>query len=119
MKGNNDKYYAWEKFGAAVRALATSDGPWSRRLDNAYGEFHAAGEDDMPDEETKSIYRQLIARLTWAEDTTGKGTLPATLDKISDTEARGIASLIKDIESSLAHAIIDAQRKGEQWGTHH
>jgi hypothetical protein len=118
--GNGDKYYALEKFDQAMRHLATSDGPWRERLRDAYRHISPLGEEDMPPgaETTLRDYRALIARMTWAESK-GEGTLPATLALISDQEARAIAALFADVECGLAHAVIDAQRKGERWGAHH
>ena len=112
-----DKYYAWEKFASAVRHLATTDGPWRERLRDAWRYISPIDKGDLPDD-AQPYYQALIARMTWAEST-GEGTLHATLALISDTEARAIAALFKDVESALAHAVIDAQRKGERWGAQH
>jgi hypothetical protein len=113
-----DKYYAWEKFGTAVRILATSDGPWRDRLRDAYTSICSLSEEDFPPDAVAD-YRSLIARMTWAQAKAGEGTIPATLALISDTEASALAGLFVDIEGRLVDAIIDARAEGEPWGTHH
>jgi hypothetical protein len=114
-----DKYYAHEKFCSAVRHLAISDGSRRDHLLEAHRCFVGVSDTDMPTEEVAEEFRALTKRLTWAEDTNGQGTIPATLAVIDDGEARAIASAIVDIRSALEHSIIDAQKNGERWGAHH
>ncbi len=115
-----DKYYAYEKFSSAVRYLAVHDGPRRELLLEARRHFTPITEADLPpDSETITDFRSLMERMTRARDSTGEGTIPATLKLISEDEARAIADLIVDIHSSLTHAIFTAQRNGEPWGTHH
>ncbi len=115
-----DKYYAHEKFGAAVRYLSVNDGARRDLLRDARGFFSAITEADLPPESSAiDDFRSLNTRMTWADDKTGEGTVPATLALITEDEARAIAGLIVDIYSSLTYAIFDAQRKGERWGAHH
>lgn len=115
-----NKYYAHEKFGSAVSYLAVNDGPRRNLLREARRRFTAVTEADMPPgSQAVADFRSLNTRMTWAEDTTGEGTLPATLALISEEEARAIADLIVEIYSSLTHAIFAAQRDGERWNAEH
>lgn len=115
-----DKYYAYEKFGTSVRHLAVHDGPRRELMLETYRCFSAVGEADMPSDcDAADDFRSLMTRMTSAGDTTGQGTVLATLATMSDDEACAIAGLILDIYSTLANAIISAQRNGEHWGRHH
>jgi hypothetical protein len=114
-----DKYYAHSKFCSAVRHLAVHDGSRREHLREARAHFSPVTEADMPTEEAADEFRELMRRLTWAEDKTGEGTIPATLAVIDDSEARSIAAAIVDLCSILENAVIHAQRNGEPWGTHH
>jgi len=117
--GNNDKYYAWEKFGSAVRVLAMSEAPMPERVQEAQGCFFMISEADMPNEDAAKDYRSLMTRMTSATPKGDEGTIAATMAVTSAAEARALAGLIVDIEDSLARAIIEAARKGEKWGEHH
>lgn len=113
-----DKYYAYEKFGSAVRHLATTSGDIRERLREARAKFSPITEGDLPTTEAREALRAINARLNWAEST-GQGTLPATLALITEQEGCAIAGLISDVEGMLAFAIIEAQKNGEPWGKHH
>jgi len=113
-----DKYYAFEKFSSAVRLLAVNDGPRRGLLRDAYSSFSPIIEKDLPDSAVES-FREIERRLNAAEDTTGEGTVPATLRLLDVDEARSIAGLIVDVHGWLARAIFDAQKTGERFGAHH
>ena len=114
-----DKYYAHEKFCAAVRHLAVSDGSRRDNLLEARREFSPVSDGDMPTLELAEEFRALMKRLTWAADTTGEGTIPATIAAMDDGEARAIAGAIVDICFTLENAVKHALMNGERWGTHH
>jgi hypothetical protein len=114
-----DKYYAHEKFASAVRYLAVHDGTRRSVLREARARFTAVSDTDMPTEEAAEEFRALMRRLTWAEDTTGEGTIPATIAAMDDSEARAIAGAIVDLCFTLENAIKHALINGERWGTHH
>lgn len=97
-----DTAYAFEKFTSAVRTLATTDGPRREVLREAYRHISPLSESDFPsNSEVLEDYRALTQRLTHASDTTGEGTLVATLRTMSDQEACSLAGLFVDIRSSL------------------
>jgi hypothetical protein len=114
-----DKYYAHQKFAAAVRILAVNGGPRREVLNEARLEFGPITETDLPPESLAlEDFRSLRARLKGAIGSSGTGAAPARL-ALSEDEARAIALLIVNIYSELTQAIIKAQQNGERWGAHH
>jgi hypothetical protein len=103
--------YADEKFSVAVRTLAISEEPMRQRIRDAYRSFTAVGPEDFPEgSSVRADYVALMARMTWAEDKTGQGTIPATLAVISDDECRRLADLICDIHTGIQSEIEDGTR---------
>ena len=104
--------YAATKFAVAVSMMAVSELPMRERIHEAYREFAPAMffAKGMP-ERLGAGLKALVARMSWAENKDGRGTLPATLALISDVECRRIARMITDLscdlESALARAYQD------------
>jgi hypothetical protein len=94
--------YADEKFACAVHMMAVGEAPLRARIVAAFEEFHPVGEEDFPEGSTlRAEFVALLARLTWAEDREGHGTLDATLAIISDSEVRALARLIVNLASGI------------------
>ena len=114
--GAGDMYYAAEKFGSALRHLATSDDAWEERLTGAFQYISPVSAADMPPDALDD-YSELVARSNWAPST-GRGTRQATLAVVTDQQARCIAGLFADVSCRLDSACTAAQLRGERYGTH-
>jgi hypothetical protein len=93
--------YPWEKFSNAVYALA-SEGPLQERILAAYMSFHVLTAKDFTDPDLREQFEEIERRLTVVKDDPQKGFVPATLDRMSDAEAREVASLIVEMTFSIA-----------------
>jgi hypothetical protein len=110
MPATDDMSYAHEKFSSAVHEMAVSELPIRERVRNAHTAFIAVCEDDLP-ADARVDFVALMARMTWAEDKTGEGTVAATLRLVSDGEARSLARLICDIDTRIEHAMFGGERQ--------
>ena len=111
-----DIYWAHEKFGAAVRYLAVYGGPRRDLLSEARSMFSPITENDLPQSAIED-FRAINHHLTFAEDTTGEGTVIASLKAMSEADARAIANLIVSVYVCIQLAIFDAHLKGERLHT--
>lgn len=82
--------YAWEKLYSAVHGAMMSTDSLPRRLEHGYTSFHtlAHGGDHLPPD-LKKRFDVLMKGLTFYSDPTGlRGSVGATVDKMTDDEAR-------------------------------
>jgi hypothetical protein len=103
-------WYAHEKFQTAVHALAASDAPIRERVREANRIITPVSSSDLPSDAAADLVA-FRTRTGWAEDKTGKGTLPATLALISDVEARRLLQLVCDIDSSVTAELLRLARQ--------
>lgn len=111
---NDPIWYAREKLDAARATLATSREPNIRaRLYAAVNEMHGLLDTDLPPPIAKAL-ALFWMRLTWAEDTTGKGTLPATLKHISEDECYRLARKLYEIADDVTEHLLFLAREPAQ-----
>jgi hypothetical protein len=95
--------YPWEKFSTAIYSLA-GEGPLQKRIYAAYGSFHTLRPDNFTDHpDLRDQYEEIMGRLT-AIKNPEKGHVPATLEQMSDDEARKVATLIIEMAFAITSA---------------
>lgn len=94
-------WYAWEKYSAAVHALATGLGDARSRVRVAWSYIWPIGAEHFP-EELRPRYEAMCKKLTRYG--------PETLDKIKNRTAADIAQMIYDLAFSLDNYIHDNSR---------
>jgi hypothetical protein len=96
-----DYRYALEKFGTAVRTLATSAAPPKKRLQMAAEGFLVLQEAQIPEDlgETWQGIRQSLTRRPGPDPRIG--SLVATTDGVRTAEAEAVAERIVDFYSTL------------------
>ncbi|TBE66404.1 hypothetical protein ELH00_10605 [Rhizobium ruizarguesonis] len=102
--------YVREKFLSSIHMMAVSPVPLQKRLEYAYMTFHPIKEEDLPTDELKGFYRDLMEKLTKVKDQQ-EGYVPATTRQMTDEEAREAAELIFNIFYFNDQWIEDNQKK--------
>jgi hypothetical protein len=102
-------WYAHEKLATAVHSLAASDTPMRQRLREASRIIGPVMLSDLPDDAARRL-AAFRTRTGWA-DNTGAGTLPATLEIISDVECLSLARLLCEIDAAIVEHILDLARR--------
>ncbi|MER9278768.1 hypothetical protein [Mesorhizobium sp. M0522] len=102
--------YALEKFTAVTGMMATSSGRLQERLHSAYLTFHPVQERDFPTDEMKSLYREIMERLTVVKDPDA-GYVPATLAVMSDDEAKVLADHVYDLYDRVRRHVEEDRRR--------
>lgn len=92
--------YACEKFGNAVEKLATGRADVRSRLREAFIEFSAVFEKDIP-EELLEDFRWVKQQLTKRDPITGEGKVIATLERMQNRTGEKIAKRIVYLASKL------------------
>ena len=98
----NTLQYANEKFHSAVLMLV-ENGTAQERLRNAFTAFHPVQASDFDDAKMCTKYEEIMQRLTVVRDP-DKGYVSATLEVMSDEEARSINRLIVGLAIEIAEA---------------
>ena len=104
-----DLAYAWEKYSTAIHSL-TGEGSLQDRLHGAFTSFHALRPQDFNDPELREQCQKIWDRLTVVKSDPIKGHVPATLEQMSDGEARQVRDLILDMTFMIARARLDEAR---------
>jgi hypothetical protein len=99
--------YAHEKFGNAVRSMATSDCTVKNRIDAAIAEFHVLGSrhclDSLPRKIASKI-EKLLASVNLVEATASEDSTMATLNSMSPEELHDLALQIFDLYDEMDRA---------------
>jgi hypothetical protein len=97
--------YAVEKFSDAVGRMAVSRDSLQARLLDAYAHtFIAITPDDVP-EDLRGDFESLERDLTKREASAGEGTAAATINAMSDAEARRVIDRIIAMYEDLARRL--------------
>lgn len=95
--------YASEKLGAAIGMMAQSTAPLQKRLEYAFMTFHPMRPDeDLPTEELKSLYGEIIDMLTADKSDSHAGYVPTTTARMSDEMAASVIEKIVVLDT-LVH----------------
>ena len=92
--------YACEKFGTAIRFMASSPADIKDRIHSAYLEFHPVKSEDLP-QDSRNKYEDLIGKLTSVTARGDEGKLRASLDAMSEEEATELAKAIVDLHDDV------------------
>lgn len=97
--------YASEKFNIAVRRLAVGEGDVCKRLLSAYMEIHPIEGKLLP-EELQQLYAGIIRQLTkYTQEDPKWGTVPTTLNRITNKTGRKIATDICDLRDQIENLL--------------
>jgi hypothetical protein len=97
--------YCLQKAKQAVSTLATGRGRINERLNNAFYDIGHLLLDKLPEGDPQNTYRKFNEHITAVEARGSEGNVQATLNAISEDEARSIAQLIVDLEYQLRVAL--------------
>ena len=101
--------YASEKMWAALGTLATSTEPLQERLMHAHLTFAPIRPDeDLPSDELKIAYKEIMDRLTADKSDREKGYVPTTTERMTDEEAYQVVDLLV----SFAH-LVEMHRRND------
>ena len=103
--------YVRERLARAVHALATADGPLSERLFSASLATSTLHPRDFVNEESRAEFGAIREMLTRHEPLASEGRVRATLDRMSNAEARAVADEVSPVTSE-ARTTIDRRRGG-------
>lgn len=93
----NSYGHGWELLYKGTRMLATHPSSIKERLIWAFSyELHLLSQEEL-DPETWERFSRVFQEVTSEPDTTGAGTIPASINKMSDNRASEIAGEIFDI----------------------
>ncbi len=104
-----DLSYPFEKFMVAVDALATSPERLQDRLHSAFMTFHTIRVEDFDDPDMQSALNEIMDRLTKVRDAE-KGYVPATVEQMSDEDAKDVAELIFGLFMDIARVELASRR---------
>jgi len=102
--------YALEKFTKAVYSLATGPGDVRSRLWDAYMDFHAVREKNIP-EQLRKDFDWIMKMLTKRESLYDEGRAKATLRRMRNQTGVKIAEKIYDFKYKLERFIGEAEKR--------
>lgn len=92
--------YACEKFGTALRFMASSPANIKDRIHSAYLEINLVKLEDLP-QDSRNEYEDLMGKLTSVTAIGDEGKLRASLDAMSEEEATELAKVIVDLHDNV------------------
>jgi hypothetical protein len=97
--------YVREKLAQAVRALAIEEGTLRQRLFAAALATSTLQPRDFGDDESRVEFGAIREMLTRHEARAGEGRVGATLARMSDDEARSVATRILELDARLTRRV--------------
>lgn len=91
--------YVRERLAQAVHALATADGTLPERLFSASLATSTLQPRDFGDPESRADFGAIREMLTRREADANEGRIRATLERMSDAEARAVAERIFELDA--------------------
>jgi len=93
--------YAWEKLFSAVLSMAMGENNVQSRLYDAFLGFHTLKTEDFP-EDLQKDFNEIMNKLTEVKTQTGnEGIVRATLNVMSDMDARNLAENIVSLYTEI------------------